>query len=831
MFCGSSTLKVREMKFRMKKMLLKFLFWIFVICFGLFFSTNLRKHKHRQKNGRYWSGVGYCDSGKSLLDFIPHEYCSNVTCLELPKRKVFLYNLIYPSWLPYAFNKVLCYAPAGGQLYLHANSSPQVSFILTVYNNPLMAARALIDMFRFSREVVSAEFIIVDDGSDVDMFILTNLVKNLKYYFSSRIVFSRNSIRQGYGFSNNKAFMMAKGQFLMILNSDVKIYPGCFSLMLWTMQNFNQTGMVGPLMLSGDGLVSESGGHLFQRGLPANYGRGLKVLDLPLKHAREVDYISAACVLVRREAIVDKFLFDPTFAPAYFEDTDLAVRILLAGWRVFVQPLAVVEHFEGSTISRDEKNRLMKKNQYLFSSKHATALESLCSVEALTDCQPDLRNAMGVSFAHRHTQVLFLDYIAPQFDKDSGSFRLLKILQILLSFRLQVYFEPLAAFGSPRYLINLLAQGVYYMKPGTTLTLSQSIMPCPWKLIFIARKEVYELHYDYILKFCPMSHILFDTVDLHFLREKRAFKVEFAKRQADNLELRDWSVKKQLEIKFSEDNEMAFIKNASVAFVVSQVEIDLLARRNITKNVVLLSNIYNVPKTNAATETDFSHRHGGIFVGSSCHTPNIDAMTYIVNEILDLLPSSFILHIVSSQTTVCPLPNFISDHKKVVMYKDISDVDLIDLHSRVLFLLAPLRYGAGVKGKVNFALLHGVPVIASRIAVEGMHLHHETNVLLANSSQEYANSILRLSTDANLWKKISINGMDVMRNFFSVDVASKTILSVLASFNMSLLEPAWKRCRLNCHQSTHDNEKNGLCRSLFLPPLGFSEVDKHILKF
>eukprot|EP01036_Dinobryon_divergens_P038323 gene38323-50300_t len=122
------------------------------------------------------------------------------------------------------------------------------------------------------------------------------------------------------------------------------VMPGYLTLLLKTMEEYqggSRVGMVGPLMMSSDGKVLESGGVIHQYGHPGNMGRGEYPNALPYLHARVVDYISATCLLVRRELFIKLKLFDPQFEPAYYEDTDAAMTMLTAGYVTVLQPLAV----------------------------------------------------------------------------------------------------------------------------------------------------------------------------------------------------------------------------------------------------------------------------------------------------------------------------------------------------------------------------------------------------------------------------------------------------------------------------------------------------------
>jgi glycosyltransferase involved in cell wall biosynthesis len=92
--------------------------------------------------------------------------------------------------------------------------------------------------------------------------------------------------------------------------------------------------------------------------------------------------------------------------------------------------------------------------------------------------------------------------------------------------------------------------------------------------------------------------------------------------------------------------------------------------------------------------------------------------------------------------------------------------------------LAPLRFGAGVKGKVNLSMAHGQPVVATSCAVEGMHLRDGFDVLVADDAQAFADAVVRLYGDEALWRGLATNGLDNVATHFSIDAARETVRRV-----------------------------------------------------
>lgn len=106
--------------------------------------------------------------------------------------------------------------------------------------------------------------------------------------------------------------------------------------------------------------------------------------------------------------------------------------------------------------------------------------------------------------------------------------------------------------------------------------------------------------------------------------------------------------------------------------------------------------------------------------------------------------------------------------------------DLTPYYESCALAIAPLRYGAGVKGKVNQALSFGLPVVGSAIAFEGMGLTHESEVVVAETAEDFAEAIARVCTDRALWQTLSEKGGASLAGRFTPDVAEAALRDVLA---------------------------------------------------
>ena len=158
-----------------------------------------------------------------------------------------------------------------------------------------------------------------------------------------------------------------------------------------------------------------------------------------------------------------------------------------------------------------------------------------------------------------------------------------------------------------------------------------------------------------------------------------------------------------------------------------------------------------------------------LFIGSFQHPPNTDAVLFFTREIFPLVQanlSAIKFFIIGDK----PPPEVIALADQNIIITGYQP-DVACYFERVRLSVAPLRFGAGVKGKVNQSMAFGVPVIATSVAVEGMDLRDHLNVLVADEPENFAAALLELYQSQDLWEKISVNSVAKVRQSYSVDAA------------------------------------------------------------
>lgn len=748
-----------------------------------------------------------------MLPWIPSSVCHWRSCIEVDGKGYDVDRLLVGPEAAELPSPSGCHPVAGGQTArAHEESEPPlVSFIYTIHNNPIMAAKGLLATFRTAHEVSSAEFVLVDDFSIQDMSVFVRVAEALESVFGARIVKRRTPRVLGYTNVNTLALRLASGTYACLMNTDVYPLPGWLGAIYHTLRTFPGAGMVGPMQVSQKARVMEAGGTVFRQGHPYNIGRALWPWELPFLHSHVVDYISAACLLFNRTMFLGLGLFDPRFAPAYFEDTDAGLAVRGSGKLVVSVPLAVVVHTEGGSHSSIQKEKQMKANQEKFAEKHAQALELHCPSPRgwAQTCRDQVLVRKAVLFntiRRQGFQVLVMDALVPEVDRDSGSVRMRELLEMMVQMGYGVTMQSRHAISSLKYVIPLLGLGVHVLSPGFLEQMAREtkhevskLASCPWQVAILSRRSVFKTMIEPLRKVCPTIPVIYDTVDIHFVRERRSAELALKTDDKAPVFLGDKFVyvnstpREEIDqiLLDAEQLEVSFMNMSAFVLVVGSGEVDLAGQKTGKEKVRLLTNIYPDPNR-TVTGSSFKERKGGLFVGSMCHTPNMDAARFIMRDILPANGTSFpagFMHMVWSGTSKCGhlMGNLMEEaqsHPLVTLHLDISNEELQELHLSTKFFLGALRVGAGVKGKICHALLYGLPIVASEIATEGMFLKNGLNVLAAESPTSYREAIDQLISNETLWHSLREGGYQVIEERFSRGAARSTLREVFAALGV-----------------------------------------------
>ncbi len=632
------------------------------------------------------------------------------------------------------------------------SDSPLASIVVPVFNHFEHTLTCLRALAATADPSVPFEVIVVDDCStDETRERLAGI---------GGIVVQRQAANGGFIAACNAGLARARGEFVVFLNNDTAVQPNWLSALLDTFERFPDTGLAGSKLVYPDGRLQEAGGIVFADASGWNYGRFEDPDDPRFNYVREVDYCSGASIALRRELLVELGGFDPLYAPAYYEDTDLAMRVRAHGLKVRYQPASVVVHFEGVSSGTDTGSgtkRFQPINQVKFLDRWRDTLRAF----------PMPGSDIALAREHRATRrILVIDACTPMPDHDAGSLRMWNILRLLIEDGAKVTFfsENLAHHG--RYTEALQQLGVealfhpFVHDIPAWLDAHGSVFDA----VLVSRHGVATPLVPLLRESAPQASVIFDTVDLHFLREQRAAELEGGRADL----LRAAAQTRAL--------ELALVRSCDVTLVVSPFERDLLRSLVPQARVEVLATVHDI----AGTGLPFAERNGLLFVGGFQHTPNIDAVEWLVGEIWPLVSAALpdvVLNIVGSRMPDALRAKCTAAGARVVVHGFVEDLEPLLFTSRLS--LAPLRYGAGIKGKINEAMAHGLPVVATPLAVEGMHVADGESALVAANAQGFADAIARAHGDEALWSRLASGGLANVATHFSFDAARAALATIL----------------------------------------------------
>jgi GT2 family glycosyltransferase/glycosyltransferase involved in cell wall biosynthesis len=638
-----------------------------------------------------------------------------------------------PLWLPPATPFVPFTVPF--------SATPRVSVVIPVYDH-IAHTLACLRAIATHPPTLPCEVIVVDDGSSDATTQWLPQVAGLRYH--------RRVSNGGFIAACNDGIALAHGDYVVLLNNDTVPQPGWLDALVSTFIAHPDTGLAVAQLVYPDGRLQESGAVVFADGSAWSYGRFESAQDPRYRYVREIDYGSGAAIMLPRALLKQLGGLDTRYAPAYYEDTDLAFAVRAAGHRTRVQPASLVVHDEGTSNGTDTGSGIKAyqvRNQGVFAAKWAQALAS----------QLARGEVPSPALLHRHQrQVLVLDEAVPQPDRDSASLRQFNLIRMLVEAGAHVVFVPTLREHGGRHTEALQQLGVevwyapYLQGIGSWLREHGH----RFNVVLLVRHHVAHACLPLLASFAPQARTVFDTVDLHYLRERRGAEIA-----GDANLLR--------EAERTRERELQVMARVDVTLLVSEAEQRQLREDAPQVHTDLLSNLHDL----AGPGLPWSQRRDLVFVGGFRHPPNLDAMRWFIGEVFPRVRETLAdvtLHCIGIDVPD-ELQTLADARPGVVMHGHVPD--LAPYMDNVRVAVAPLRFGAGVKGKVNLSMAHGQPVVATTCGVEGMHLRDGEDVLVADEATAFADTVIRLYQDENLWQQLSANGLDNIARHFSMDAA------------------------------------------------------------
>jgi GT2 family glycosyltransferase/glycosyltransferase involved in cell wall biosynthesis len=635
-------------------------------------------------------------------------------------------------------------------IYFPPVENPVVSIVIPVYRGMAVLENCLRSLSVCLETEPSFEVILVDDCPEEQ--VLWGIPNSGGLFKIS------NTENLGFLLTCNKGAEVARGRFICLLNSDTLVYPGWLRHLVDAEEETPDAGLVGGMLLNADGTIQDAGWRILQSGWGYPIGRDKDARDGAFTYRREVDCVTGACFLMKTSLFLDMGGLDAHYAPAFYEEFDLAFRARQRGLKVIYEPKSRVVHLGSASYGEERRNQLSAINHAKFSERFATVLRMQPSGLEEEFLLQQASDALPV--------LLVVDYGVPQPNRHAGDVTMSSYLSLLATTGWRVVFCPMDGRAEGPSAENLECQGIMLIRSPQTLDSWLVENGKHVKEVWLARPEIAEKIIS-PLRDLTSARLTYYTHDLHHVRLERE-----AELYADDNKLAEAKRMKKIELSVFASVDQITSPSADEAEII----------RNFCpgKSVSVLPPYYY--EANEICPQDASHFEDltdVVFVGGFPHTPNVDAALYIANEIMPQVwerrpDVRLVLVGYAPPAEILALAG-----SRVVVTGQVPDVKPYLNRARVL--LVALRYGAGVKGKTVDALRQGVPVVSTQVGVEGIGVTPGLEAIVSESAEGLAAGVLELLSDTARCAALSAAGADLISKGFSRNAACLAIDKVFGA--------------------------------------------------
>ena len=572
----------------------------------------------------------------------------------------------------------------------------------------------------------------------------------------------------GFGAGGNLAVRQADTELLCFLNADIEVADGWLEPLLAFLDTRPEVAAVSPVLLNPDGTVQEAGSVIGGDGW-------CRAVDFGPEFVREVDYASAACLVVRRSAFLEVGGFSPEYEIAYFEDVDLMLSLRAHGWQTWVEPASRVVHQRHGSSSSARATELMRLNHETFTRRWPDELARRSPVVGL-DEHPHRKWWLRDQLAPY--RVLLIDDRVPQPDRGRGDGRTMAVVNAWREAdpRARVTFFAVSPERAEQVAPALAARGievVWGVEDAAHWSVERAGL---YDVVVVFRPHNFVGYGEPIARAQPQAVKVYDAEALFHRRPEQHFGTS-----TDVLERRSWAVQADV----LRQQEVDAFTWADVAVCVSEEEAHW-ARRVAPEARV---HVACYPAAVSAEVPGWAARQDIVFFGgfdSTPRTPNEFAVLELAESVLPPLRErhpDLRLRVVGAD----PSPAVLAlDSPSIEVVGKVPDPRPL-LESALLHVV-PMRYGAGVKIKFVDSMAAGLPFVTTPVGGEGLHLGWTARHLIGASPAEHVELCHKLLTDPVLWTEIQQGLLEICGTHFSPAEFRRSMRDVLT--DCAVLPPA-----------------------------------------
>ncbi len=632
----------------------------------------------------------------------------------------------------------------GGTLRLpRTERAPDVSVLLVLHNQAELTFGCL-------ESVVAAAG---ESGLNVEVLLLDNASTDRTGELLDRIEGAACIIRSTWNrhflHGVNELAGHAGGRHLLLLNNDAQLLPGALRAATDVLDGDPAIGAVGGRIILPDGTLQEAGSIVWNDGTCVGYGRGRAPDDSDFMFRRDVDYCSGAFLMLPR-AVFDRLgRFDPHYAPAYYEEVDLCVRLWREGLRVVYEPAAAILHLEfGSASGSEEALALQRRNLGKFRARHAAWLRG--------QRPPAPEHALAASRRLRPgaRRVLMIEDRVPKPELGVGYPRSHRLLRELAAAGAEVTLYPM------------------FRHPETWAEVREVVGPTVQVMLRAASDELRPYlesrrgEFDAVLVCRPHNMQAFlDATGADRARLLSGARLIY---DAEAVYVRRGILEAATAGKAMPEDEarglvageIALTQAADEVLSVSAVELRVFQSHGV-RSVRLLGNALEAEPT----EAGFAARDGFAFFGAVAddNAPNADALRWFAREVLPLLRERL-----GRDDLRLKVAGLVGADTVRALDGDAFDLvgqvpDLAPELATARVMVVPTRFAAGIPLKVHQAAALGVPAVVTGLIQEQLGWEAEAELLVAADAAGFAEACARLHEDPALWARIRQGALDRVR--------------------------------------------------------------------